>query len=62
MESQLVVSSYEKLDLQKLEHDLPRYTDSGVQQDWWKAMIDMLELKQEAYHRHQGRCCHVNTW
>ena len=50
----LVVPSYEKLYVRKLEHDILTYTNSGVQQDWWKVMIDMLELKQEAYH--QGRC------
>ena len=56
-EPTLVVSNYEKLDLRKLKHDIPRYTNSGVsvvQQQWWKAMIDMLELEQEACH--QGGC------
>ena len=45
-----MASNYEKLDLQKLKHDIPRYANSGVsavEQQWWKGMIDMLEMQQD---------------
>ena len=45
-----MASNYEKLDLQKLKHDIPRYANSGisvVEQQWWKGMIDMMEMQQD---------------
>ena len=53
-EPTLLVSNYEKLHLQKLKNDILRYTNSGlrvVQQQWWKAMIDMLELEWGTSHQ-----------
>ena len=53
-EQTLLVSNYEKLHLQKLKNDILRYTNSGlrvVQQQWWKAMIDTLELERRGSHQ-----------
>ena len=43
----LVASNYEKLDLRKLKHDIPRYANSGVSVVKPQGMIDMLEMRQD---------------